>query len=75
MTVAGLTTEQIAQRLTLSVRTVERHLSNLYAKLRVSGKAARAAAAAQFAQGLRADRQQRRRSLGADADGGMGRRP
>jgi DNA-binding CsgD family transcriptional regulator len=28
-----------------SVRTVERHLSNVYAKLRVSGKAARAAAA------------------------------
>jgi DNA-binding NarL/FixJ family response regulator len=30
----------------LSVRTVERHLTNIYAKLQVSGKAGRAAAAA-----------------------------
>ena len=42
---AGLTNEEIAERLCLSVRTVERHLSNIYAKLRVSGKAGRAAAA------------------------------
>jgi len=47
---AGLTNEGIAERLYLSVRTVERHLSNVYAKLRVSGKAGRAAAAARFAQ-------------------------
>jgi pimeloyl-ACP methyl ester carboxylesterase/DNA-binding CsgD family transcriptional regulator len=46
---AGLTNEAIAARLCLSTRTVERHLSNLYAKLDVSGKAARAAAAASFA--------------------------
>jgi len=37
----------------LSVRTVERHLSNIYAKLRLSGKAARAAAAARYAQEAR----------------------
>lgn len=47
---AGLTNDAIAQRLCLSVRTVERHLSNVYAKLRVSGKAGRAAAAARFSQ-------------------------
>jgi DNA-binding CsgD family transcriptional regulator len=32
------------------VRTVERHLSNVYAKLNVTGKVGRAAAAAQFAR-------------------------
>jgi pimeloyl-ACP methyl ester carboxylesterase/DNA-binding CsgD family transcriptional regulator len=45
---AGLTNEAIADRLVLSVRTVERHLSTIYAKLRLSGKAARAAAAVAF---------------------------
>ena len=47
---AGLTNEEIAQRLSFSVRTVERHVSNVYAKLRVSGKAARAAAAASYSR-------------------------
>jgi pimeloyl-ACP methyl ester carboxylesterase/DNA-binding CsgD family transcriptional regulator len=47
---AGLTNEAIAGRLSLSVRTVERHLTNIYAKLRVSGKVGRAAAAARFVQ-------------------------
>jgi pimeloyl-ACP methyl ester carboxylesterase/DNA-binding CsgD family transcriptional regulator len=47
---AGLDNEEIASRLFISVRTVERHLSNIYVKLGVSGKAARAAAAAHFAR-------------------------
>ncbi|MGZ4277924.1 MAG: alpha/beta fold hydrolase [Solirubrobacteraceae bacterium] len=44
----GRSNEEIADELFLSIRTVERHLSNVYVKLRVSGKSARAAAAARF---------------------------
>jgi DNA-binding NarL/FixJ family response regulator len=47
---SGLANDAIAERLAISVRTVERHLSNVYAKLGVSGKAGRAAAAARYAQ-------------------------
>jgi DNA-binding CsgD family transcriptional regulator len=50
----GRTNEQIAAALTLSVRTVERHLSNAYLKLGITGRAARAGAVAAI---LRADRQ------------------
>jgi pimeloyl-ACP methyl ester carboxylesterase/DNA-binding CsgD family transcriptional regulator len=46
----GLSNEEIAAGLYLSIRTVERHISNIYAKLRISGKAARAAAAARFSR-------------------------
>jgi len=46
----GRTNDEVAARLYLSNRTVERHLSNIYAKLRLSGKAARAAAAARFSR-------------------------
>lgn len=43
----GLGNEAIAAELGLSPRTVERHLSNAYGKLGVTGKAARAAAVAE----------------------------
>jgi pimeloyl-ACP methyl ester carboxylesterase/DNA-binding CsgD family transcriptional regulator len=72
---AGLGNEEIAKRLSLSVRTVERHLSNVYAKLRVSGKAGRAAAAVQFSELLRADRQTAPSGLGGGTDAGGGERP
>lgn len=46
----GMSNEAIGVHLSISVRTVERHLSNVYAKLGVSGKAGRAAAAVRYAQ-------------------------
>jgi len=44
----GRTNEEIAAVLTLSPRTVERHLSNIYTKLGVGGAAARTAAVARY---------------------------
>jgi ATP/maltotriose-dependent transcriptional regulator MalT len=38
----GKNNEEIAEKLFLSVRTVEKHLTNIYSKLGVSGKSARA---------------------------------
>lgn len=42
---AGRSNQEIADELVLSVRTVERHLYNIYNKIGASGKSARAAAA------------------------------
>jgi len=46
----GRTNAEIADALVVSPRTVERHLSNVYAKLGLEGKAARAAAAARISR-------------------------
>ena len=45
---AGLTNAAIAQRRFISVRTVERHISNIYENLGLTGKSARASAAVAF---------------------------
>jgi DNA-binding NarL/FixJ family response regulator len=41
----GRSNQEIADELVLSVRTVERHIANIYDKIGASGRAARAAAA------------------------------
>jgi DNA-binding NarL/FixJ family response regulator len=41
----GISNQQIADRLVLSPRTVERHVSNIYLKLGLEGRSSRAAAA------------------------------
>ncbi len=43
---AGKSNQQIADELVLSIRTVERHISNIYEKIGIGGKTARAAATA-----------------------------
>ena len=49
----GRSNDAIASTLVVSVRTVERHVENIYGKIGVSGRAARAAATAwAFAHGL-----------------------
>ncbi|GAB3689133.1 hypothetical protein GCM10028814_30640 [Angustibacter aerolatus] len=48
---AGRENQEIADELCLSVRTVERHLQNVYAKLGTSGRSARTAAVAQLLAG------------------------
>jgi len=50
----GLTNAEIAGSLALSARTIERHLSNAYLKLEVSGPTARAAAVARVIRSGRA---------------------
>jgi pimeloyl-ACP methyl ester carboxylesterase/DNA-binding CsgD family transcriptional regulator len=46
----GRSNDEIAIRVSLSTRTVERHLSNIYIKMSLSGRSARAAAAARLAE-------------------------
>jgi pimeloyl-ACP methyl ester carboxylesterase/DNA-binding CsgD family transcriptional regulator len=72
---AGAGNEAIADELGLSVRTVERHLSNVYAKLRVSGKAGRTAAAVRFAEALRDDRHAAPTGMRDGPDAGARGRP
>src|SRR5659263_13844 len=46
----GCSNDEIGTHLSVSTRTVERHLSNIYARLGLTGKSARAAAAARLSE-------------------------
>lgn len=46
----GVSNEECSIQLSMSTRTVERHLSNVYAKLSLTGKSARAAVAARLTE-------------------------
>ena len=46
---AGMTNQEIADKLFVSVRTVERHMGNMYEKLGLRGRSGRAAIAARAA--------------------------
>ncbi len=48
ITAEGKSNQEIAAELGLSVRTIERHLANIYVKLELSGKSARAGAVARL---------------------------
>src|SRR5680860_396319 len=50
---AGMTNQAIARQLFVSVRTVERHMGNMYGKLGLHGKSGRAAIAARAASLIR----------------------
>lgn len=53
MLASGRSNQEIAEALTLSLRTVERHVSNIYGKVGGDGKTGRAAATAYaYQQGL-----------------------
>jgi DNA-binding NarL/FixJ family response regulator len=45
---SGMSNREIAEKLVLSVRTVERHVANIYDKARINGRAQAAAFALRY---------------------------